>query len=96
MDIELDVMTDIFDFSPLPPRRTWKDFIPWFITTPLRLWFGFPQPSPREAWFVSLHVVKIALTELLKRDAEHRALSSFHMAEAPPTYNPKIDPENLN
>jgi len=94
MQLELDVDKDILGWKPTPPRRRWRDFIPALITTPLRLWFGFPKATPYEKWIVSLHFVKLAFDIYVEREKALR-VDPF-MSEAPPSYDPDIAPEDLN
>lgn len=94
MELELDVDKDVLEWSPLPPRRRLMDFIPAFITTPLRLWFGFPKPTPYEKWVVVLHVVRICFTGLVDREKAQR-VAPF-MSEAPHGTGPLIAPEDWN
>ena len=73
MDVEVDVEKDVLGFSPTPPKRKLLDFVPNFIIDRFRRWFGFPQPTPREHWFLTLWFVRTSLTTLLTLDAERSA-----------------------
>ena len=94
MELELDVDKEILGWSATPPRRRLVDFIPALITTPLRLWFGFPKATPFEKWIIALHFVKLAFDILVERENALR-VAPF-ASEAPPSYDPTIDPKDLN
>lgn len=68
LNIEIDVDTEILDFNPRPPPRTWLDFVPAFVVDFLRKRWGFPNATPRERWFLALLFVKTSLTTLIERD----------------------------
>jgi hypothetical protein len=84
MDVEIAIDTDVLGFDPIPPKRQWLDFVPNFIVDRFRKWFGFPQPTPREHWHLSLFFVRTSLTTLMELEAGRV------VAEAP------IDPKDLN
>ena len=91
MQLEIDVDNDILDFDPVPPRRQWLDYIPAFIVDfPRKLW-GFPEATPREVWFVSLHFVKNTLLVLLERERARHAAPFMSMGSAK-----DVPPSELN
>ena len=68
---------EVVNFKPWPPRRRLWDFVPLFITNPLRTRFGIPKATPFERWIIALCVLK----SMVERATEE---PTPYVHEAPP------------
>ena len=80
MDIEIDINKQVLGFDPIPPKRALWDYVPSFIINPIRKFLGWPGPTPREHWHLSLVFVRHALDELIKY---------YRTSKSPPPLPPK-------